>query len=336
MKIINLDTKKQQEIINSVSQKTGLSPVSIEKDWWVVQVLHALFSLPYCNHLSFKGGTSLSKCWHLIERFSEDVDIAIDQEFLGFEGLLSKTQISDKLRRASCSFVRERLHFDLQKQLKEMGIDEDAFSVSVNITPVTATDPEVITIGYRSVFNQNDYIPNAVKIEVSGRSMSEPVIPCKVRSIIDECYPNAIFSEHPVEVRAVAPERSFLEKLFLLHEELAKPSEQIRVSRMSRHIYDLARLYDSGIADKALDDEDLYRRVIEHRRMYIGLRGFDYNELYPPTLRIIPQDSIGEQWREDYKAMREQMVYGDAPTYDELIGIMSVLIDRISQLPYRP
>jgi predicted nucleotidyltransferase component of viral defense system len=306
MKIINLDTKKQQEIINSVSQKTGLSPVSIEKDWWVVQVLHALFSLPYCNHLSFKGGTSLSKCWHLIERFSEDVDIAIDQEFLGFEGLLSKTQISDKLRRASCSFVRERLHFDLQKQLKEMGIDEDAFSVSVNITPVTATDPEVITIGYRSVFNQNDYIPNA------------------------------IFSEHPVEVRAVAPERTFLEKLFLLHEELAKPSEQIRVSRMSRHIYDLARLYDSGIADKALDDEDLYRRVIEHRRKYIGLRGFDYNELYPPTLRIIPQDSIGEQWREDYKAMREQMVYGDAPTYDELIGIMSVLIDRISQLPYRP
>ena len=336
MKIVDLDTKKQKEIINSVSQKTGLSPVSIEKDWWVVQLLRALFSLPYSNHMSFKGGTSLSKCWHLIERFSEDVDIAIDQEFLGFEGRLSKTQISDKLRRASCSFVRERLQFDLQKQMEEMGINEDKFSVTVDITSVTTTDPEVINVGYKSVFDQSDYIPNAVKIEVSGRSMSEPVMPCKVRSIIDESFPDAVFAEQPVEVRAVAAERTFLEKLFLLHEELAKPSEQIRVSRMSRHMYDLSRLCDSGIADKALADEDLYRRVIEHRRKYIGLKGFDYNELYPSTLRIVPQGSIGELWREDYKAMREQMIYGDAPNYEELIGFLSDLNNRVSKLPYQP
>ena len=86
MKLTDLTIKQRLDIINNVSQKTELSPVSIEKDWWVVQVLQALFSLPYSEHLSFKGGTSLSKCWHLINRFSEDVDIAIDREFLGFDG----------------------------------------------------------------------------------------------------------------------------------------------------------------------------------------------------------------------------------------------------------
>lgn len=183
---------------------------------------------------------------------------------------------------------------------------------------------------------ENNYITNAVKIEVSGRSMSEPVISCKVRNIIDECYPDAVFAEKPIEVRAVTAERTFLEKLFLLHEELAKQSEQIRVSRMSRHIYDPAKLYESGIAEKTLADENLYHRVIEHRRKYIGLKGFNYNELYPSTLRIVPQNTIGGLWREDYKAMREQMIYGIAPTYDELIEILTTLNILISKLPYRP
>ena len=163
--------------------------MSIEKDWWVVQVLKALFSLPYAEHLSFKGGTSLSKCWHLIERFSEDVDIAINHEFLGFHEPLSKTQISDKLRRASCSFVRDTLQKDLREQIVRQGIGEEAYTVSVDITPVSTTDPETVTLSYRSLFDPQPYIINKVKIEVSGRSMSEPVQKCMVTSFIDEAYP---------------------------------------------------------------------------------------------------------------------------------------------------
>ena len=87
-------------------------------------MLRALFSLPYAGHISFKGGTNLSKCWNLINRMSEDADIAIDREFLGFGGSLSKTQISDKLRRASCSFVREKLQHDLRERLVASGIKE--------------------------------------------------------------------------------------------------------------------------------------------------------------------------------------------------------------------
>jgi predicted nucleotidyltransferase component of viral defense system len=102
----------EQTRINAFTEaaaRKALPSVAVEKDWWVTTVLRSLFSLSYAENLSFKGGTSLSKCWGLIGRFSEDVDIAINREFLGFSGTLSKTQISDRLRRAACSFVREKL-----------------------------------------------------------------------------------------------------------------------------------------------------------------------------------------------------------------------------------
>lgn len=137
----------------------------IEKDWWVTAILRALFALPYAQHMSFKGGTNLSKCWNLIRRMSEDVDIAIDREYLGFGGKLSKTQISDKLRRAACSFVREKLQFDLAAQLEKEGINRDAFRVSVNITPVTTTDPETIEVEYAPAFDGNPYIRSKVLID---------------------------------------------------------------------------------------------------------------------------------------------------------------------------
>ena len=110
MKFSNLTKEQKETIIAQVGEKAGVHHYHmIEKDWWVTQVLKAIFSLPYAEHLSFKGGTSLSKAWHLIDRFSEDIDIAISRDFLGYGGELSRTQISDKLRRAACSFVREKM-----------------------------------------------------------------------------------------------------------------------------------------------------------------------------------------------------------------------------------
>ena len=117
MKFIDIPEESQRQAINTVALNSGLPPSSIEKDWWVTQVLKALHSLPYSEHIAFKGGTSLSKCWNLIERFSEDIDIAISREYLGFSGELSKTQISDKLRRAACTFVREKMQFDVKEAL---------------------------------------------------------------------------------------------------------------------------------------------------------------------------------------------------------------------------
>jgi len=97
MKYTELTQRERQDVLRHVQAETGMDLQIIEKDWWVTAVLRALFALPYAQHITFKGGTSLSKCWNLIRRMSEDVDIAIDREFLGFCGLLTKTQISDRI-----------------------------------------------------------------------------------------------------------------------------------------------------------------------------------------------------------------------------------------------
>lgn len=334
MKYTDLSADEQREVIQRVQAENRLQLQIIEKDWWVTAVLRALFSLPYSEHISFKGGTNLSKCWNLIERFSEDADIAIDREYLGFGGTLSKTQISDKLRRAACSFVRETLKYDLAEKLIENGVSADKFKVNVNITPVTTTDPEIIEVEYQSAFNTLPYIRSKVIIEVSGRSMNEPVVSVGVSSFIDDVFTNAPFAEPKFDVRAVVPERTFLEKVFLLHEEFSKPSGMIRTERMSRHLYDIAQMMDTPIVERALLDENLYKTVIDHRRMFIGLKGFDYSTLLPQTLSIVPQGEIREQWKEDYKVMQETMIYGDSPSFDELIIKIQALNDRIRQLNY--
>ena len=334
MKYTDLSIQDRQDILRRVQSETGRDPQIVEKDWWVVTVLRALFELPYASHISFKGGTSLSKCWNLIQRMSEDVDIAIDREYLGFGGPLSRTQISDRLRRAACSFVREKLQFDLAARLEKDGISPEAFKVSVNITPVTTTDPETIQVEYTPVFDANPYIRSKVLIEVSGRSMSEPVENVPIRSYIDEVYPEAPFTQPAFEVRAVVPQRTFLEKLFLLHEEFSKPQADIRVDRMSRHIYDICKIAGTPIADQALADKDLYLSVIAHRRTFIGLRGFDYGTLLPQTLCILPPAEVRDAWKKDYQSMQESMIYEESPSFDQLIETLTALNRRINALSY--
>lgn len=316
---LNVEEERRVNIIKDIESKTYLSSVSIEKDWWVTMVLKALFSTPFASSLSFKGGTSLSKCWNLIQRFSEDVDIAVDREYLGFGGELSKTQISDKLRRASCTFTRDILTTELSTQLANLGIDKSLFSITVNITTVTTTDPEIIEIHYKSVFSEADYIQNKVLVEVSGRSMNEPKEKIEINSIISQTYPQASFAEEKFEIEVVSPKRTFLEKACLLHEEFQKISDDIRVDRMSRHIYDLGKLMDTEIAKEALDDTELYKAVIEHRKKFIGLKDFDYKTLLPQAISFVPPSEVLSKWRDDYSKMQSSMIYGDSLSFDKLI-----------------
>lgn len=339
MKFSALPNEAKIEFINQVAAKSNrkLPEQIIEKDWWVTQVLKAVFSLPYAEYLSFKGGTSLSKCWHLIERFSEDIDIAISRDFLGYGGALSRTQISDKLRRAACSFVREKMQFDVRDALIAQGIDADAFKVNVNITSGSTTDPETIEIEYQSVLPESPYIRHCVLIEVSGRSMLQPIKVEALQSFIDQYLPESVVAEPSFSIPSVVvPERTCLEKIFLLHEEFAKPAGEIRTLRMSRHLYDLYCLKKKGVAERALHDEQLYRTIIDHRRQFINLKGFDYDTLYPATLSILPLEHIMDAWREDYEYMLLHMIYdNDAPTFEQLIEAITELQKEIKTLPYQ-
>jgi hypothetical protein len=315
-------------------EETKLTQVIIEKDLWVTAVLRALFALPYAENLSFKGGTSLSKCWNLIERFSEDVDIAINREYFGFIGdTFTVKQISKNLRKAACKFTRDILQIDLARQMEENGIPADLFSVKMNITPITTTDPEKVFVEYKSVFSTSPYIKNVVILEIGGRSMKEPTQKLEIQSFIDRHFSQATFAEKSFEITVVVPERTFLEKVCLLHEDFSKPSEQIRVERMSRHIYDLARMTNTPIAENALADKELFQSIVAHRRMFIAMKDFDYDTLTPKTIQIIPPDSVIAKWEDDYHKM-QTMIYGNPLSFSEIIDTITLLNERIKRLEW--
>jgi len=328
---LKLPKTEQIRHINEAVFSLNLPPEAIEKDIWVTAVLRSLFALPYSEHISFKGGTSLSKCWSVIERFSEDVDIAINREYFGFLGeTFTIKQISKNLRKACCKFCRNTLQYDLRKQMIVDGIDENMFSISMNITDVTTIDPEKIFIEYKSLFvdnqknNTENYIKPVVILEINGRSMKEPLESVEIKSFIDETFAGKTFADRAFSVSVVAPERTFLEKVCLLHEEFSKQDERIRVNRMSRHLYDIVRMLSTQIVEKALNNTDLYKSIIAHRRMFIAMKDFDYDTLLPKTINIVPPEFVIAKWEEDYNKM-QTMIYGEYIPFNRLI-------DRIEQL----
>ena len=211
----------------------------MEKDWWVSQTLKAVFELDVAEHLVFKGGTSLSKAWNLIERFSEDIDLAIEREFLCLEGSLTKNK-KTKLRKASGQYISKVFYLELQEKFKEKGLENVTFSLAE--TQDSDQDPRIINIFYPNIIEVTEYLKPRVQIEVGCRSLIEPFTMKKISAMVDDEYPEQSFSEKSKEIPSVNPERTFLEKIFLLHEEFQKTAEKIRVDRLSRHLYDLYAL----------------------------------------------------------------------------------------------
>jgi hypothetical protein len=152
--------------IQQAANKSGMSTKVIEKDWWVTLVLKAVFQSEFAPHLSFKGGTSLSKGWNLIERFSEDIDLAIERSFLGFEDDLTKNAVK-KLKRVACEFTSTVLKAALEKELKNLGLPKGAVSVTADLVRIDLpdTDPQTLRIAYRSLLDPVPYIADSVKLE---------------------------------------------------------------------------------------------------------------------------------------------------------------------------
>lgn len=321
MLLCSLSRQDRLDIFNEVEAEKHIIGQAIEKDWWVCIILKVLFSSQYSNFIVFKGGTSLSKGWHLIERFSEDIDIAIHRGYLGYgDNTISKTQISDKLRRASCTFVRVMLKNAISEGLTALGVPKNQFNVSTEESSITTVDPEKIYVEYESAYEDsfNEYIRPRVIIEAGARSIYEPVIIKPVKSFVAEVFPNQSFTDPSIAARLTPAERTFLEKAFLLHEEFHKPIEQIRSDRMSRHLYDLERMMDTQVSE-VVSNISLYNEIIEHRRKFIGLRGFNYETLRHESINFTPPANITDAWEKDYQAMQESIIYGKSLPYEKLI-----------------
>jgi len=268
----------------------------------------------------------------LIEWFSEDIDLAIDREVLGFSGDLSNSQIKN-LRKASFKFISYDFKDAIEEQLIEMGISPEWFTLSAQVSKDSDRDPQVLELQYHSPLETNTYIAEKVLIEVGARSLREPSSDRTIQSIIDNTFPGQSFSGQPFRIETVGPKRTFLEKIFLLHEEFLKPIEHIRHERTSRHLYDLERLMDTEHGKAAITDTTLYQTIIEHRKRFNQLRGIDYVLHMPSQINFIPPGQIIHIWEEDYRLMRNSMIYGDAKDFKTLINRMHELRERVRNLP---
>ena len=328
-------TKEQRlDTIYEVSRQSGLPIQAIEKDWWVTLALKAVFQTPYAKYLLFKGGTSLSKSWNLIERFSEDIDLAIDRDILGYTGNPTNSQIK-KLKKKACEFISNELRDAIEAQLLQSGIPATAFRLTAAEVIDTDKDPQQLILAYDSLLDPVDYIKSEIQIEISGRSLKEPWSNRLVQSLIDTGYAGQPFTGEPFEVPTVEPRRTFLEKAFLLHEEFSKPTEKIRSGRMSRHLYDLDVLMDTEHGTGALADPELYYSIIEHRAVFNRLPGIDYNTHSPASIYFIPPPSVIADWEADYKTMRETMFYGETKSFADLIIRLQVLLERFRAITPR-
>lgn len=324
-----LSEQNRQEVFEETATQKGLPLTAIEKDWWVVQTLSIIFSTNYADVLIFKGGTSLSKGWNLIQRFSEDIDLALDRKFLGFSGELSKGAIK-KLRRKSYQFITEVFTEELKNKFTELGFE----NVLVKYREVENhdQDPLIIEIRYPTLIKNDNYLKPAVLVEVGSRSLKEPFTHRSFGTIISEVFADKPFADKPISIPVVNPERTFLEKIFLLHEEFQKPQNKIRVERLSRHLYDIEKLSQTEYAKIALANSELYNTIVKHREKFTPISGIDYANHTPDKIRFIPPDTILKDWQQDYEIMTQTMIYDNPLKFHELIRRLTELQKQINEI----
>lgn len=175
-----------------------------------------------------------------------------------------------------------------------------------------------------------------MQIEISCRSLREPFTVQKFGSLVDERYADSDFAEPLFEVPTVNPERTFLEKLFLLHEEFHRPAEKMRVDRLSRHLYDIYHLTKVGVAEKAISDKELYETIVAHRYKFSRIGEVDYNLHHPKKLNPIPIVEKIDEWKADYSKMKEDMIYEEnKPIFEELINNLKDLRAQLQALDWQ-
>lgn len=322
----SLNPVQQRQVIEQTAAKLNLPVQAIEKDLWVTAILQVLFTLPCAHGLVFKGGTSISKVWNAINRFSEDIDLAIDRSLFDLDGELTKKQVK-KLRKVSSMFVREELFGQLCEAIASTplyGLCEIEAQPD-GVGDSTYPEPRIIYVKYASQFSDKiDYILPVVKIEAGARSLLEPTLNVAIKSLVDVALPSITTSLVDVEVRTAVAEKTFLEKCFLLHELFSK-GVAVSANRRSRHLYDLHMMMRKGIDKRAVSDDELWNTIHHHRSTLTSISGVDYTPDIRSRIVLTPPAECVEDWKSDYQAMQGSMIYNNPPSFEELLQSMAEL-----------
>lgn len=313
--LANLPKNELDAILQEASNVKGLSRAIIEKDLWVCVILDYLFNKsPWKNHLAFKGGTSLSKAYNLIERFSEDIDLILDWRVIGYgktEPLEDRSaNRQDKLNKEILTKTSEFLQTTFIPKIKE------DLSRLINRDLRIFYEDDAVIISYGNAY-ADESILHAIRLEIGALAAWTPTQIAAIRPYIAETYPDQ-FGDAFVEVRTTTPERTFWEKITILHREAFRPENSVLPPRMSRHYYDVYRMVKLGVLDQALQDPDLLDQVAAFKAKFYPQKWAHYELAKLGTLCLTPPTRILKPLQRDYVAMAS-MIYGERPEFDELM-----------------
>jgi len=343
--VLAASDEERRDLFVGAADRLRTNEQNIEKDFWVCWTLDALFNELEAGgpRLLFKGGTSLSKGYGLIERFSEDIDITVFREDIGQPTTFEELEaMSGKKRNARLEAIKaacqeyikgpmlERLSVLLQQTLKTAGINQNRARVEPDPGD---PDGQSLLLWYpTATADGNAYIRRAIKIESGAKSALDPHAPVVVKPYIADDLPNINLAVG--NVTTVDPSRTFWDKVVILHGlrrwwdrrgELKGGGQ-----RVSRHYYDVYRLLASEIGRQSTEDAEMALDCVRHARMFFNRPDLDLASAVPGSFALTPHYGMLTDLQQDYEAM-SGMVFGSIPDVNEVVTAISALEQRLNQ-----
>lgn len=315
-------------LIVNTSAQTAVSEAVIEKDYWVSFILDYLFSEnKWREAFTFKGGTSLSKCFRLIERFSEDIDLILDWRLLAYDvnepwAERSKTKqdaFNKEVDFKTQVFIKDELLVEIEKDLEKI-LGKD-FTLSID-----RQDPQTLLFSYPKIFESN-YLSQSIRLEIGSLAAWTPAIEADIKPLISDYYPHVF--EDSSTIRTVTPERTFWEKATILHHEANRPENSRIPLRYARHYYDLYKISQTDFKEKALQDKELLKKVTEFKIKFYPRAWARYEDILDGRIRLTPDRYRYKEIEEDYRSMAE-MIYGLYPSFEEMMDKLESLEKEIN------
>lgn len=332
-KFNELTEEDRKTAFKQAAAEQGFTPVIMEKDFWVCWTLKQLFSDDKIGgFLTFKGGTSLSKAYGLIERFSEDIDLTVNRDAPFLKGGRNPMEddISGKergrriksLKENTGAFVKKIVLPVMKKRIKTSLGNHGNWSLRPD-----KSDNQTLLFHYPELTSEggNGYIKQTVRLEFGARGEIEPNTNCTITPYVAEQYPN-LFDSPKTEARTLAVERTFWEKVTILH--ALYHGVRMR-DRMSRHYYDTYTMDKKGITGKALKDTGLLEKVVRNKSLLFTDKKASYKTAKIGSLKLLPDSTKTAELKSDYGKMSE-MFTGKAPDFNDMVEGLKMLENKLN------
>lgn len=329
---LELSSNERRLYIEQAAIHKNVSPVIMEKDFWVFWLLGILFESEFADNLVFKGGTSLSKVFGVIDRFSEDIDLSLSPTFLRLPEAGTTRNQADKWMTRAEAACEVAVRTQIMPALEAMIVDVLGKNEQVRFESLkdSNTNSPVLLFHYPSSQPTGfEYLKRSVKLEFGSLTDQQPIDRHTIRPWIAEVLP-AAFPDWQCEVVALGVDRTFWEKATILHTEYHRPSDKPMPDRFSRHYADTASLANHPVAIRAINQHDLRNKVVLWKSQFFGSSWANYDLAKPGTFRLVPRAERLPALQRDYQSMRD-MYLNKPVSFDDVITILSDLEHQINQ-----